>query len=123
MFVKKKMKTKVIIAGTRTFSDYKLLKEKCNEILKDYKNIEIVSGTSKGADQLGETYAKEMGFDLKIFKPDWTGLGRKAGPLRNIEMGNYSDILIAFWDNVSGGTKHMIKYSTEKVLKVFVVTY
>lgn len=117
------MKTKVIIAGTRTFSDYELLKTKCNEILKDYNNIEIVSGTSKGADQLGEVYAKEMNFDLKLFKPDWTGLGRKAGPLRNIEMGDYSDILIAFWNGISGGTKHMITYATEKGLKVFVVNY
>jgi hypothetical protein len=117
------MKTKVIIAGTRTFVDYNLLKTKCNEILKDYSNIEIVSGTAKGADQLGEIYAKEMNFDLKLFKPDWKGLGRKAGPLRNIEMGNYADVLIAFWDSVSGGTKHMINYATEKGLKVYVVKY
>jgi hypothetical protein len=116
-------KTKVIIAGTRTFDNYQLLKTKCNEILKDFDNIEIVSGTSKGADILGEQYAKEMNFDLKLFKPDWNGLGRKAGHLRNIEMGNYGDVLIAFWDNVSGGTKHMITYAQSKGLKVYVINY
>jgi hypothetical protein len=116
-------KTKVIIAGTRTFADYNLLKTYCNEILKNYSNIEIVSGTAKGADQLGEVYAKEMNFDLKYFIPDWKGLGRKAGPLRNIEMGNYADVLIAFWDGKSGGTNHMINYATEKGLTVHVVNY
>jgi hypothetical protein len=114
---------KVVIAGGRTFDNYDLLKTKCNEILKDYNDIEIVSGTAKGADRLGEMYSKEMGFGLKLFPADWGKYGKSAGMRRNEQMADYSDMLIAFWDGSSKGTKHMIDYSNKKKLNVFVVRY
>ena len=50
---------KVIIAGGRDFSDYELLLEKCDYYLTEKTNVEVVSGGAKGADILGERYAKE----------------------------------------------------------------
>src|SRR5690242_7305650 len=97
---------KVIIAGTRHFTDYKLLKEYCDVILSNQSDIEIVSGGARGADALGEQYAKENGYPIKQFLPDWDKYGRLAGPLRNEEMARYADALIAFWDNKSTGTKN-----------------
>ncbi len=114
---------KVIIAGGRDFSDYQLLVEKCDKYLANKTNIEIVSGTAKGADSLGERYAKERGYSLKTFPADWAAFGKRAGYLRNEQMANYANALIAFWDGESRGTKHMIDIATEKGLLVKVVPY
>lgn len=99
---------KVIIAGGRHFSDYELLKSSCDHFLQNISNIEIVSGKAKGADTLGERYAKEKGYNIHEFPADWS-LGKKAGVIRNKQMGDFADLLIAFWDYESSGTGGMIK--------------
>lgn len=112
---------KVIIAGSRDFSDYELLKSKCDKILSQQVDIEIVSGTANGADKLGETYANEKGYKLTKFPADWDNHGNSAGYKRNKEMAIYADTLIAFWNGRSKGTKHMIDLAYEHNLKVRVV--
>jgi len=114
---------KVIIAGGRDFKDYNRLKEVCNKILINQNNIEIVSGTAGGADTLGERYAQDKGYEVKKFPAKWDEYGKKAGYLRNQEMGDYADGLIAFWDGKSKGTKHMIDIANKKGLKVRVIKY
>lgn len=120
---------KVIVAGSRTFNDYELLKETL-DIFKLYlakigadETIEIVSGTARGADKMGERWAKENGCKIHEFIPDWNGLGKKAGILRNIDMLNFSDALICFWDGHSHGSKHMIDIAKTKGIKTKVVKY
>jgi len=108
---------KVIIAGSRTINDYQIVKDSILE--SKFKITEIVSGGAKGPDKLGEQYAEEFNIPVKKFIPDWNREGKKAGILRNIEMGNYANALIAIWDGESKGTKHMIQYATKKELKVF----
>lgn len=114
---------KVIIAGGRDFSDYDLLSEKCDYYLGKKTNVEVVSGGAKGADNLGERYAKERNIPVKLFLADWVKLGKRAGFVRNAEMAEYADALIAFWDKSSKGTKHMIDTANEKELSVKVVQY
>lgn len=114
---------KVIIAGSRSFSDYQLLKENCKQILKSETDIEIVSGTANGADKLGERFANEFGYSIKEFPADWKKFGKSAGYIRNSEMADYGDCLIAFWDGVSKGTKHMIDLAKKKNLKIYVINY
>lgn len=101
---------KVIIAGGREFTDYEMLKRECNNIFKELNisNPIIVSGLARGADSLGLQFAKENEYEYKCFPADWDSYGKSAGYKRNQQMGEYSDILIAFWDNKSRGTKHMI---------------
>lgn len=113
---------KVIIAGSRVFGDYELLKEKCCKILSNYHpDIEVVSGTANGADKLGERFAEEMNYPIKRFPAEWEKLGRGAGYARNVQMAFYADALIAFWDGESRGTKHMIDIAREKGLMVRVI--
>lgn len=122
----KKENFKVIIAGSRGFSNYKLLKETCNSTLREKKktnNVIIVSGHAKGADLAGEQYANEEKFDLEIFPADWKKYGKSAGFRRNEQMAEFADALIAFWDGKSNGTKHMIDIATEKGMNVKVVNY
>lgn len=117
---------KVIIAGSRGFSNYKLLREKCNKFLREKRkecNIIIVSGHARGADSLGEKYAQDEGFDLEIYPAQWKKFGKAAGFRRNEQMADVADALIAFWNGKSHGTKHMIDIMKEKNLLVKVVDY
>lgn len=117
---------KVIIAGSRGFSNYKLLKEKCNEYLREKRkeyNIIIISGGARGADTLGEKYAQDEGFSLEVFPANWNKFGKSAGFIRNEQMAEVADALIAFWDGKSNGTKHMIEIMENKKLLVRVVNY
>lgn len=117
---------KVIIAGSRGFSNYKLLREQCNKYLREKRktsNIIIVSGHARGADTLGEKYAQDEGFDLEIYPAQWKKLGKQAGYRRNEQMAEVADALIAFWDGESKGTKHMIDIMNAKSLQVKVVEY
>lgn len=114
---------KVIIAGGRDLTNYNLLKYTCDVILKGQVNVEIVSGCARGADSLGEQYAKEKGFNIKEFPANWDLHGKAAGYIRNKEMANYANVLIAFWDGKSKGTKHMINLAKEHNLIVRVQNY
>lgn len=114
---------RVIIAGGRAFDDYDLLCSKCDTVLSEQSDIEIVSGTARGADTLGERYANERGYRIKQFPADWNKYGKRAGYLRNEQMALYADALIAFWDGESKGTKHMIELAKKHGLKVKVIQY
>ena len=131
---------RIIIAGSRDFNDYRLLHDKCHEIFdelskegllsgnmkKDIPNMEIVSGTARGADQLGEKFGKEYGIKIKRMAAEWDRYGRSAGYKRNEQMALYAKeddgVLIAYW-NGSKGTKHMIDLANKHGLKVFVVEF
>ncbi len=113
---------RVIIAGSRTCpeKDHKLF-DKVYRILKNLDNIEIVSGTARGADRFGEWLAQECGYKLTKFPADWDKHGKSAGYIRNKEMSEYATHLIALWDGQSKGTQHMLKLAKDKDLKVRVI--
>lgn len=113
---------KIIIAGSRDFNDYETLKKVCDFMLSRQDEVEIVSGTARGADQLGERYARERGYSIKQFPADWSK-GKSAGYLRNEDMAKYGDALIAFWDGKSNGTNHMINLAKKHGLKVKVYKF
>jgi hypothetical protein len=114
------MKMKIIIAGSRSFTDYEELVLVCDHLLSnlDQEDIEIVSGCASGADRLGEEYAKDNDYRLTKFPADWEKYGRSAGYLRNRQMAEYADMLIAFWDTNSSGTKNMIQEARMNNLKI-----
>lgn len=116
---------RVIIAGCRDFDNYELLKERCDFFLQNQKkeDVVIVSGHASGADALGERYAQERGYKLETYPADWQTHGKAAGPIRNEQMANISNALIAFWDGKSRGTKNMIETATKRGLQVAVVRY
>ena len=116
---------KVIIAGGRDFNNYELLKEKCDYYLShlDTCNIVIISGHARGADTLGEKYAKEKGYEIESHPADWNKYGKSAGYKRNVEMADVASAAICFWNGKSKGTKHMIDIAKEKGIPVKVVRY
>lgn len=114
---------KVIIAGGRHFKDYNLLVSKLHYLLQKHKQVVIVSGKAKGADYLGEVYARDFGHIVEEYPADWDKHGKSAGYKRNTEMAKNATHLVAFWDGKSKGTKHMIDIATARGLKAVVVKY
>lgn len=119
---------RVIIAGSREFSGYEKLKENCDRILREKLEDEdchviIVCGHARGADTLGEQYAMERSLDLDAHPADWKQYGRAAGMIRNREMANVANALIAFLQEgaLNKGTHNMVKLAQKKQLDVFVV--
>ena len=114
---------RIIIAGTRWFNNYRLFVEKCDEILKQYENIEIISGGAQGVDTMAEKYAKAKHYKFTLYEAQWSTSGRSAGYIRNVRMAENADVLIAIWNGNSFGTKHMIDIASNKGLKVHKVIY
>ena len=110
---------KTIIAGSRTATLEDTLRAVMNcPFLDDI--TEVVSGCAKGADTYGEMIAEEASTPVKKFPADWNTHGRKAGHLRNQQMAEYCDALIAVWDGKSTGTKDMINRAKRLGLQVFI---
>jgi len=78
----------------------------------------IVSGGARGIDTLAERYADKHGIPKLIFFPDYKKYGRVAPLVRNKLIVDNADVVIAFWDGASRGTKHAIDYATSQNIKV-----
>lgn len=114
---------KIAIVGSRSFSDYSALSQYIKETI-DITEVEaVVSGGANGADSLAERFAKDEGKQLLIFHPQWKKYGKQAGMLRNTQIVDKADIVFAFWDGVSRGTKDSIDKATNRGKKVYVYTF
>mgnify|MGYP000767372591 FL=1 len=108
---------RVIIAGSREFTDQTKLNKVCRWIFKTARipvsGTTIISGTCRGTDKMGEEYAREEGMAVARFPADWSRYGKMAGPRRNGEMARYAmkkgcnGVLIAFLRADSRGTKNL----------------
>jgi len=97
---------KLIIAGSRTFTDYQLL---CQVLGPERHRIsELLHGGARGADRLAFRWAVRHHVRSRCFAADWARFGRSAGVRRNHQMAQEADALVAFWDGKSPGTRHMI---------------
>lgn len=112
---------KTIIAGSRNFNDYELLKREVDKVHEIAPITEVVSGGARGADSMGEWWARQNGIALIIFPADWNRFGKAAGPIRNTQMANYAQMLIAFLAKDSKGTKDMIEKANRHNLIVKVI--
>ena len=113
----------VIIAGSREFSDYDLLCEKCDKIFSRRKPTAILCGEARGADLLGKRYAKEHGIPVWSFPAKWDEYGKAAGMMRNKQMLAFADALVAFWDGESRGTENMLDIAANKGIPVRIIMY
>lgn len=122
---------KVIIAGSRTLNNsvyvevafsqaFNKWMSEDQEHWKDYLGPEVVSGGAQGVDFLAELLAKKKSLKFTEFKAAWDELGRSAGFVRNIQMADYADRLIAVWDGKSRGTFHMMQQMVNRSKPVFV---
>ena len=69
---------------------------------------EIVSGGARGVDTSAREYALANGIKLTEFLPEYEKYGRSAPLKRNITIIKNADLVLAFWDGRSHGTKFVI---------------
>ena len=82
---------------------------------------EIVSGGACGIDRLAELAAARLDIQIKIFLPDYAKYFKSAPLIRNLEIIDYSDYVLAFWDFKSIGTKFIINNCINKSKKVKII--
>jgi len=112
---------KLGVIGSRLFDDYDFVEKKILENF-DIKEIDtIVSGGAKGVDTLGEIFAMKYNLKRDITKPDWKGLGKGAAFIRNQQIVDNSDCLIAFPIGTSGGTWDTIRKAEKQNKKIIVI--
>lgn len=109
---------KTIIAGWRDYHDPDLILQAVSQI--DWRITEVVCGEGPGTDQLGKQWALDNGIPVTSFPANWK-LGRGAGPIRNQQMADYADALIAIPHPNSKGTKDMIKRAAANGLRIFIL--
>jgi predicted double-glycine peptidase len=108
---------KTIIAGSRDFNH---LSSVAYCIKQSGFNItEVVSGGCKGVDLLGEEWAKKNKIPIKRFPAAWDEHGKAAGPIRNQQMAEYADALIAIVAPNSKGTRDMLNKANKHDLKIW----
>lgn len=116
---------KVIIAGGRDVPEQQA-KEYILAAMQEIEWLdeicEIVHGAARGVDSAAGELFQGI-YPVTEFPAEWGIHGKAAGPIRNNEMRDYSDALIAIWDGQSRGTAHMIKAATEAGLRVHVYRY
>ena len=103
---------RLVIAGSRSFTDYGTLVNAVDLYLKNLapkRPVVIVSGTARGADRLGEKYAYDKGYKLEEYPANWHYYGKAAAVKRNAQMAQLADAAIVFWDGQSAGAKNMIE--------------
>lgn len=110
---------RIVVAGCRNFTDYEKVKKRLEielEVLGS--RLVIVSGGAAGADSLGERFAKEHNLEIERFPADWKKYGKAAGPIRNEQMAQVADMVIAFWDGKSKGTENMLRMANKYGVKM-----
>ena len=134
---------RVIIAGGRDFTSTFVMATVLNNLQDvdhaiEIEKLTLICGMAKGADLTAYSLFKGAGLPIEVYPAKWSDLevpnavikynrngayNATAGYTRNIEMARNADMLIAFWDGSSRGTKHMIATARKHNLKVLVFNY
>lgn len=107
------------IIGSRSFSDYTFFKEMLD--FSFYTISSIISGGARGADELAARYAAEKDIPIREILPEYKVYGKKAPLVRNIEIINKAEAVIAFWDMISKGTGSAIKMAKKRGIPVYII--
>jgi hypothetical protein len=115
---------KVIIAGTRTIPEHigDELVEMATRMarLRGWEITEVVWGKARGIDNCGQRWAERNGIPWKPFAADWDSYPRVAGFMRNGQMADYGEALIAITTG-SGGTRDMIQKARARQMPMIVI--
>jgi len=113
---------RLAVVGTRTFERVDLVDAHLDRWRSQHSLLIIVSGGARGADRLAASYAKRHCLELLQFRADWAQHGRRAGAIRNRQIVDNADALVAFWDEVSPGTRITLDMAISKGIPSTVVT-
>lgn len=111
---------RVVVCGSRDWEDPGVVRVKITEKLASLsKDTEIVTGGARGVDSWTDAIARSLGLPTTVMPADWDKFGRAAGRIRNIAMLDTNpDLVMAFWDGSSRGTKHTIDEAMKRNISV-----
>jgi YspA, cpYpsA-related SLOG family len=109
---------KLIITGSRSITEHGELARAV--AATKIKPTRIIIGNAKGVDTLAENYAAMMKIPCDIVEAPWNKYGKPAGTIRNDEITDQADALLAVWDGKSEGTLSLIRMMNSKQKPVFV---
>lgn len=95
----------IAIVGSREYKHTLAIRSYMELLPKD---TVIISGGARGVDQIAAYEAGRLGLGLSVYEADWDKHGKKAGFLRNRQIVEAADEVVAFWDGLSKGTQHTI---------------
>ena len=116
----------IAVIGSRNYTDYYGLETVLDEFIESkcgslYNECQIVSGGATGADTLAEMYANAKDMSIVIFRAEWKKYGRGAGFKRNKDIIDKADVVFAFWDGKSTGTKNSIELAEKANKQVYII--
>lgn len=112
---------KVLVCGSRGLrpKDYR---DVFDRLLRLSSEDEIIHGGARGVDRFAGACAEAFGNRATVFLAEWDRHGKQAGVLRNCRMLDENpDVVLAFWDGQSRGTKHTIDEATRRGIPVEVL--
>ena len=112
---------KIAIIGSRECSNIDFVGN-LEAVLNVSKDDTIISGGAKGIDTLAANYAKENNLNLIEFLPDYKKNGRAATFIRNREIVDNSNVVVASWNGNSKGTKYTLDYARKKNKRIIVIS-
>lgn len=96
---------RVAVIGSRNTDDR--IEDLIRDNLPPY-TTEIISGGAKGVDEAAKHVAAALGIPFREFLPDYDTYGKRAPLVRNDRIIDYADMVLAFWDGESPGTKYVV---------------
>lgn len=99
----------IVICGSRSITDEEKVFKIIDSVLQDLKIGTIITGGSKGVDEIAKAWAEKKGLPHQEMNADWETFGKAAGPIRNKEMAIRGNATLAIVDDKSVGTWNMIE--------------
>ena len=112
---------KVIIFGGRDFTDEDVMAACINQVIDD--PFILICGEARGADRTAKELLEYNNYEIESYPADWDTYGKRAGFIRNEQMGDIANMGIGFWDGQSKGTLHMFKYLKRLGKPVYLFDY
>lgn len=84
---------------------------------------EIISGGAKGIDSCAKKYALEHGLKLTEFLPKYKEYGKAAPIIKNKLIVEAAQLVLAFWDGKSRGTRYTIDYAKKLGIEVKIIMF
>lgn len=114
---------KVLVCGSRGWKEPRRIVERLHELSQRDGRLVVITGGARGADATAHRAAQALGLETEVFYADWETYGKRAGIRRNVEMlDERPDLVLAFWDGTSPGTKHTIDTASARGIPVEVIS-
>lgn len=102
---------RLVVSGSRSISDPQVVADALDRV-NAQPPVTLVHGNARGVDRTAATIALARGWTVEAHPAPWATSGRAAGIIRNRQMIDTADHVLAIWDGRSKGTRHAINYAT-----------